>query len=55
MIGLNPNMGRERHELPDPIRTVPITSHIILYQIEPDQSITILRIRHMAEDLINLT
>jgi len=49
----NPRMGRERSDMNKPMRTIPVASHIILYRIEPDQNITIIRIRHASEDWLN--
>ena len=45
-----PRAARSRHEIDPPIRAYPVKSHIVIYQIEADESITILRIRHSAED-----
>ncbi len=50
----NPFMARERLELsPAGIRVHPHGSHIIIYRIEENRRILIIRIRHAREDWIN--
>ncbi|TPW26418.1 type II toxin-antitoxin system RelE/ParE family toxin [Martelella alba] len=52
LLADNPYLARERTELSPPIRVHPHGSHIILYRIEDDSSILIVRVRHAREDWI---
>lgn len=49
-LGDFPQAARERGEIDPPVRAHPTGSHVLTYQVETDGSVTILRIRHMAED-----
>lgn len=50
LIALNPEMARVRHELKPAVRVHPHRSHIVIYQIESDGSVLIVRVRHGRED-----
>ena len=52
-LALFPQMARERRELRPPVRVHPVGAHVILYLIENDRDILIVRIRHQREDWIN--
>ncbi len=48
----NPRLARARQELRPPMRVHPHGSHLILYRIEENGDILIVRIRHAREDWI---
>ena len=45
-----PRMARERTEIDTPVRVQPYRSHLIVYQISPDDRLHILRFAHSRED-----
>jgi len=46
----NPFAARKRLELSPPVRIHPVQSHLVIYQVEDDGSILIVRVRHGHED-----
>jgi len=53
MIGLlseTPRIARERLEISPPVRIHPFHSHLIVYTVDNDDDIFIVRIRHGHED-----
>jgi len=50
LIALNPEMARERHEIEPAVRIHPHKSHLIVYQIEKDGRVLIIRVRHGQEN-----
>jgi toxin ParE1/3/4 len=50
LIAANPRMARERHELTPPIRVHAFKAHLVLYVIEEDGGILVVRVRHGHED-----
>lgn len=50
LLAAFPQMARERPELDPPMRVHPCGSHVIIYTIDPDGSIHIIRVRHGSED-----
>lgn len=50
LIAHNPRMARERRELSPPIRIHPFKAHLILYVIDEESGVFIIRIRHAHED-----
>lgn len=50
LIAENPRMARERSELSSPVRIHPFKSHLVVYRIQGDGSILVIRIRHAHED-----
>ncbi|MEX6508282.1 type II toxin-antitoxin system RelE/ParE family toxin [Jiella sp. M17.18] len=50
LIARNPQLAHERQDLSPPVRVHPCGSHIIIYIIENDADVLILRIRHARED-----
>jgi len=50
LIAANPRMARERHELTPPIRVHAFKAHLVIYVIEGDGGILIVRVRHGHED-----
>lgn len=49
----NPEAARLRTELEPPMRIHRFQSHMLVYKIEDDKSILIVRIRHVREDWIS--
>lgn len=50
LIAGNPRIARERDEIHPPVRIHPFKAHLVVYRIEDDNSILIIRIRHGHED-----
>jgi len=50
LIAVTPKLARERHELEPPVRIHPHKSHIIIYVIEGNNDVLVLRVRHGRED-----
>jgi toxin ParE1/3/4 len=50
LLAANPRIARERHELSPPMRVHPFKAHLIVYRIEEDGDILIVRVRHGHED-----
>lgn len=50
LIAANPWMARERFELSPPMRIHPFKAHLVVYRIEDQDNILIVRIRHGHED-----
>lgn len=50
LIAANPRMARERHEISPPVRIHPFKAHLVVYRINDDGSIFVIRIRHGHED-----
>jgi toxin ParE1/3/4 len=46
----NPEAARERFEIDPPIRAYPYQSHIIIYEINSDGDVIILRVVHGSSD-----
>ena len=46
----NPMAARLRNEISPPVRIHPIESHIIIYTVEADSDVFIIRVRHRFED-----
>lgn len=49
----NPRMARERLEITPPVRLHPYGSHVVVYIIEPDGGIFVVRVRHAREDWLD--
>lgn len=45
-----PKLARERSELTPPLRVHPFGVHIILYLVQSDGSVFVVRVRHKRED-----
>lgn len=50
LIAANPRIARERDEIDPPVRIHPFNAHLIVYRIEDDETIFVIRIRHGHED-----
>lgn len=50
LVACNPRMARERYEISPPVRIHPFKAHLIVYRINEDGSIFVIRIRHSHED-----
>ncbi|GLU29740.1 type II toxin-antitoxin system RelE/ParE family toxin [Brucella sp. NBRC 12950] len=53
LIARNPKMARAREEISPPVRVHPFQAHIIIYQIEEDGTVFVIRIRHAFEDWVS--
>jgi toxin ParE1/3/4 len=52
LLARHPEMARERLELTPPMRLHPHKAHLILYRVEADRSVLIVRLRHAREDWV---
>lgn len=52
LIAVNPRMARERHEISPSVRIHPFKAHLVVYRINDDGSIFVIRVRHGHEDWI---
>ncbi len=50
LIAANPRIARERDEINPPVRIHPFKAHLVVYRIEDDETIFIIRVRHGHED-----
>lgn len=50
LIAANPRIARERNEIEPPVRIHPFKAHLIVYWIEEDEAVFVIRIRHGHED-----
>ncbi|WP_114365255.1 type II toxin-antitoxin system RelE/ParE family toxin [Ciceribacter lividus] len=50
LIAANPRIARERDEINPPVRTHPFKAHLVVYRIEDDETIFVIRVRHGHED-----
>lgn len=50
LIAASPRMARERQEISPPVRVHPFKAHLIIYTIEENGDVLIVRIRHGHED-----
>ncbi|GLS28728.1 type II toxin-antitoxin system RelE/ParE family toxin [Neomesorhizobium albiziae] len=50
LIAANPRMARERHELSPPMRIHPFKAHLVVYRIDGDGEVFIVRVRHGHDD-----
>jgi toxin ParE1/3/4 len=50
LIAANPRVARERNEIEPHVRNHPFKAHLIVYRVEDDEKIFVVRIRHGRED-----
>lgn len=50
LIAENPRIAREREEISPPVRIHPFKAHLVVYRIEENGAILVVRIRHGHED-----
>jgi len=50
LLSENPRIARERCEISPPVRIHPFQSHLIVYSVDDNHNIFIIRIRHAHED-----
>ncbi|SCW50791.1 toxin ParE1/3/4 [Rhizobium mongolense subsp. loessense] len=50
LIAANPRLAREREEISPPVRIHPFKAHLVVYRIEENGAIFVIRIRHGHED-----
>ncbi|MEO9341144.1 type II toxin-antitoxin system RelE/ParE family toxin [Mesorhizobium sp. SB112] len=50
IIAVNPRMAREREEISPPVRIHPFKAHLVVYRIEENEAVLVVRIRHGHED-----
>ncbi|MDY6962600.1 MAG: type II toxin-antitoxin system RelE/ParE family toxin [Pseudomonadota bacterium] len=50
LIAENPRLARERHEISPPVRIHPFKAHLVVYRINEDGTVFVIRIRHGHED-----
>ena len=50
LIAAHPKIARERTEFGTPVRAYRMQSHMIIYEIEADNDVFVLRFRHVRED-----
>lgn len=49
-LALNPLLYHERTEITPPIRVCPYGVHVVIYKVQEDDRILIIRVRHGRED-----
>lgn len=50
LLAANPRIAREREEILPPVRIHPFKAHLVVYRIEENGAIFVVRIRHGHED-----
>jgi toxin ParE1/3/4 len=50
LLAENPRLARERTELSPPVRVHPCGAHVVIYTVEDDGTVLIVRVRHGRED-----
>jgi toxin ParE1/3/4 len=55
LIAANPRIARERNEIEPPVKIHPVKAHLIVYRVEDDEKIFVVRIRHGHEDWENIS
>ena len=53
LIAANPRMARERHEVSPSVRVFPFKAHLVVYLVDKDDEVLIIRIRHAHENWID--
>ena len=55
LIAANPRIARERNEIEPPVRIHPFKAHLIVYRVEGNEKIFVVRIRHGHEDWASIS
>jgi len=55
LIAANPRIARERNEIEPPVGIHPFKAHPIVYRLEGDENILVVRIRHGHEDWASIS
>lgn len=50
LLSENPKLARERGEISPPVRILPFKAHLVVYVMDEDGGILVVRIRHGHED-----
>ncbi len=50
LIAASPRTARERHEISPPVRIHPFKAHLVVYRVNDDGRVFVIRIRHAHED-----
>jgi len=50
LLAENPRIARERHELSRPVRIHPFKAHIVVYLVQENDDVLIVRVRHGREN-----
>ena len=53
LISANPRMARERKEVSPPVRIFPFKAHLVVYIVDENDDVLIVRIRHGHENWID--
>ncbi|QKW98402.1 type II toxin-antitoxin system RelE/ParE family toxin [Agrobacterium sp. CGMCC 11546] len=53
LISCSPRMARERDELSPPLRIQRFKAHLVVYSVDADDEVFIVRVRHGHEDWVN--
>jgi toxin ParE1/3/4 len=55
LIAATPRIARERNEIEPPVRIHPSKAHVIVYRVEDDEKIFVVRTRHGHEDWASIS
>jgi toxin ParE1/3/4 len=53
LIAANPRMARERDEVSPPVRLFPFKAHLVVYLVDENGDVLIIRVRHGHENWID--
>jgi toxin ParE1/3/4 len=53
LIAANPRMARERSEVSPPVRVFPFKVHLVVYLVDGNDDVLIVRVRHGHENWID--
>jgi toxin ParE1/3/4 len=55
LIAAHPHIARERNEIEPPVRIYPFKAHLVVYRVEDDKKVFVMRIRHGHEDWASIS